>query len=289
MIIDAHQHYWKLDRGDYEWLTPDLKNLYKDFLPDDLTPHLTENNISGTIAVQAAASEDETLYLIELAKKNPSILGVVGWVDLEAIDAIERLDFLINAGQGLLKGIRPMIQDIADPSWILKPKLDPVFRALEDRNLTFDALISPFHLQNLETRIKKHKRLKVMIDHGAKPNIAHDQRSIWSLNMERLSRYPNVYCKLSGLTTEAGENWTEANLKPFMSDILWLFKPDRVIWGSDWPVLNLASNYKEWLEITQRFCNRFTKDQKSKIFRDNAIDFYNLDCLINNTSESENE
>lgn len=277
MIIDSHQHFWKLERGDYAWLTEDIRPLYRDFLPSDLRPILADNSVMGTVAVQAAETEQETLYLLELARENPSIMGVVGWVDMEADDAVQRLEHLVAVGGGMLKGIRPMIQDIQDPNWILKPQLDPVFKALEKMGLTFDALVLPIHLRSLRERLSSHRGLKVMIDHAAKPYIEDGCRSAWSADLEMLSKNPNVFCKLSGLLTEAGPNWSEAAIRPYLAEIFWHFTPERVVWGSDWPVVNMASSYREWLDIALRFCERFSAAERTAIFGGNAIKFYGLD------------
>jgi len=276
MIIDAHQHYWKLERGDYDWLTSDLANLYRDFMPDDLRPLLTANGVVGTIAVQAAATEAETLFLLELAKTNPTILGVVGWVDMEVPDAIARIDHLLDIGGGLLKGFRPMIQDIEDIDWILKPSLDPIFKALEERDLVFDALVLPKHLRNLEARLIKHPNLRVVIDHAGKPPIAQRSRSGWIAAMKRLAQLPNVYCKLSGLVTEADNEWREADIQPYINDIFKLFSPQRVIWGSDWPVLNIASNYDVWFDLARRNCESFDASARDGVFGKTAVECYQV-------------
>src|SRR5690242_13973039 len=149
MRIDAHQHFWRLDRGDYAWLSPALTPLYRDYLPRDLVPHLEAAGVTATILVQAAATEAETRFLLEIAKRTPFVAGVVGWVDMEAADVEERLAALARGGAGYLKGIRPMIQDIADPNWILSPRLDRAFDALEALELRFDALVRPVHLEPL--------------------------------------------------------------------------------------------------------------------------------------------
>lgn len=279
MIIDAHHHYWKLDRGDYSWLTPDLEQLYRDYLPDDLTPHLDRYNVKGSVLVQAAPTVAETRFLLDLAKNSPSILGVVGWVDMDADDAIAQLDELIDYGGGYLKGVRPMVQDIEDVNWLLSNRLDRVFEAFAEREMVFDALVRPMHLSNLEIRLRKHKSLKVVIDHGGKPEIRHHVRSAWSDAMMALASNTNAYCKLSGLVTEAGEGWRAQDIRPYIANLIYCFGPERLIWGSDWPVLNLASNYNDWWDLAQLCCGHLRAKERELIFGGNAREIYALDVL----------
>lgn len=276
MRIDAHQHFWQLERGYYDWLTPDLSAIYRDFLPSDLSPILQSNNVEGTILVQAAPCEAETYFLFELAKSDPSVLGVVGWVDMESPDAVERLKEMAEESGGLLKGIRPMIQDIPDADWILSDCLAPVFEELQRADLVFDALILPIHLNNLDALLDAYPRLKIIIDHGAKPPIADRCRSKWAADLERVARHQNVFCKLSGLVTEAGHDWVEADIRPYIGEIIRCFTPNRVVWGSDWPVVNLASDYSSWLEIVERYCARFTPSEQAAIMGENALNFYGV-------------
>lgn len=279
MIIDAHHHYWKLDRGDYSWLTPELADLYGDYLPDDLTPHLRRHKVKGTVLVQAAPTVAETRFLLDLAKTSPSILGVIGWIDMDADDAIAQLDKLIEYGGGYLKGVRPMVQDIEDVNWLLSSHLDQVFAAFAERELVFEALVRPMHLSNLENRIRKHKALKVVIDHGGKPEIRHHVRSAWSSSMMSLADNTNAYCKLSGLVTEARADWRAQDIRPYIADLIYSFGHDRLIWGSDWPVLNLASNYEEWWALAQLCCGHLGAEEREAIFGRNALKVYALDVL----------
>ena len=249
MKIDAHQHFWKLERGDYGWLTPDLKPLYRDFDPDDLRPLLEAAGIDGTIAVQAADTEAETEYLLSLADRYEWIMGVVGWTDLEAKDApatIERM-----AQHTKLVGFRPMIQNIDDDAWMLKDNLRPALETMAALNLTFDALVMPRHLGHLSEFLKKYPNLRVVIDHGAKPEIHLGNFDSWAADMATIAKSPQAFCKLSGLTTEAGPNWRPDDISDYIDKILQVFTPARVLFGSDWPVLNLASDYGTWSSIVQ--------------------------------------
>lgn len=275
MIIDSHQHYWKLSRGDYNWLTPDMVPLYQDFLPKSLKPCLDRNGIVGTVVVQAAATEDETRFLLDLAKSDPTILGVVGWVDFEAKDVARRLERLVDYGEGYLKGVRPMIQDIGDTTWVGSSAIDAAFHALADMDLTFDALVKPIHLPTLHARLQRHSSLKTIIDHCAKPNIAQNSRSRWSSDLARLAELPNVYCKLSGLVTETGPHWDFTELRPYIADVRYHFGAERLMWGSDWPVLKLKTCYSSWIEGVKEH-QKWSQEEFHKIFYQNAVDFYNL-------------
>lgn len=249
MIIDAHQHFWQIARGDYGWLTPDLPELYRDFMPSDLAPIMQRNDVQGTILVQAAPSLAETEFLLQIAEKTPFVLGVVGWVDFADPDAPATIARL--AAHPKLIGLRPMIQDIRDDDWMLQDKLTPAFEAMIAHDLVFDALVLPRHLSRLKRLVARHAELRVVIDHAAKPAIADRQFDSWAADMAALAAQEQVCCKLSGLLTEAGENGSKADLAPYIAHLLRIFGPGRLIWGSDWPVLTLAASYDSWLEIAK--------------------------------------
>lgn len=242
--IDAHQHFWALARGDYDWLTPDLAPLCRDFLPHHLAPLLAACGIQRTVLVQAAPTDAETDFLLTLADANPMIGAVVGWVDLARADAPARIARL--AAHPRFRGVRPMLQDLPDPHWLLEPRLEPAFAALVDCNLSLDALIRPVHLPVLLALLKRHPELRVVIDHGAKPDISARAWQNWAPLLARLAAETNACCKLSGLVTEAGSDWTPADIAPYARHILGCFGPERTLWGSDWPVLNLATDYGGW-------------------------------------------
>ncbi|SMP16205.1 amidohydrolase family protein [Shimia sagamensis] len=258
MKIDAHQHFWKLARGDYSWLTPDLQPLYRDFGPKDLRPLLETAGVDGTIAVQAADTEAETEYLLALADEHDWIFGVVGWTDLEAADAPEKIERM--AQHPKLVGFRPMIQDIKDDAWMLKDNLRPALEAMALHNLTFDALVMPRHLGHLLTFLEKNPNLRIVIDHGAKPAIRDGHFDTWATDMTRIAQSSEVFCKLSGLTTEAGPEWALDDLSPYIERVLQAFTPARILFGSDWPVLNLASSYGAWLAIVQNAVKGHCRD-----------------------------
>ncbi len=276
MIVDAHQHYWQLDRGDYAWLTPSMALLYRDFLPDDLSPLLAASGIGSTVLVQAAATEAETHYLFDMARHTPSIAGVVGWVDMAASDAPDRISNLKAASGGLLKGIRPMIQDIPEDDWVISRAVDAGFAALESMGLAFDALVYPRHLANLRTRLERNPGLRAVIDHCGKPDIAQGEFDAWARGMRDMARHTNASCKLSGLLTQLAEGQPVDAVRPYAEFVLEEFGARRVIWGSDWPVLGLRSGYEDWFRLAQSLLAVMPAEDVEAVLGGNAIRFYGL-------------
>jgi L-fuconolactonase len=274
MRIDAHQHFWQPQRGDYGWLQPELKALYRDFLPEDLQPLLAAARIDGTVLVQAAPTEAETRYLLRLAERTPWILGVVGWVELDTPDAAERIFGL--AREPRLRGIRPMLQDLPDPDWILAPSRAPALAALERSGLVFDALIHPRHLGNIVTLARRYPRLAIVIDHAAKPAIDEGWSESWAEGLAEAALCPNVSCKLSGLPTQSAAPPTAAALKPYFDHLLRLFGPARLLWGSDWPVLTLAADYGRWLSLTEELLAPLPRPDRDAILGGTAARIYRL-------------
>jgi len=273
--IDAHQHFWDLQRGDYGWLTPDLVPLYKNFAPSDLEPLLKSTGVNGTILVQAAPTLAETKYMLSLASQHDFIKGVVGWVDFEADDALDNISEL--AAIAKLVGIRPMIHDIADNDWMLNPQFTPVFKQLIQQNLVFDALTRPLHLPNLKQLIDRHPDLKVVIDHGSKPDIKNGEMEPWATQMAGIAAASNASVKLSGLVTEASSDWTVEQLKSYVDHLLTHFGSSRVIWGSDWPVCTLASTYDQWHDATNALLDPLSDTEKADILGNNATRIYGLE------------
>jgi L-fuconolactonase len=276
MIIDAHQHFWDLSRADYGWLTPDAGILYRNYLPHDLLGTLRANGVDATVLVQAAAAEDETHYLLQLADAHPFVAGVVGWVDFESPDAPQRIGSLAAVGGRKLKGLRPMIQDIADCAWITKPALDASFRSMIAHDLVFDALVRPKHLSALRERLIRHPKLCAVLDHAGKPDIARGDIDAWANDIQRLAGDTSSFCKLSGLLTEAGDRNSADDLAPFVAHIFSCFGPERVIWGSDWPVLNRVSGYTQWLELARNLVNRFAAGHAAEVLANSARRLYRL-------------
>ena len=240
--IDAHHHVWRVDRGDYGWLTPDLP-ICRDYGLADLRPLLGE--ITATVLVQAAPTETETAFLLDTARGSGGLVrGVVGWTDLAAPDAPGRIAAM--AADPLLLGLRPMLQDIAETGWILRAEVQPALQAMAAAGLRFDALVQPRHLPLLPDVCARHPALRVVIDHGAKPAIAAGRFQPWADAIARVARETAAACKLSGLVTEAAPGWKAADLRPYVDHLLACFGPDRLMWGSDWPVVNLAGGYTRW-------------------------------------------
>jgi L-fuconolactonase len=276
MQIDAHQHYWNPERGDYGWLTPDLALLYRTFGPDDLAPLRERAGVSRTVVVQAAQTVDETRYLLGLARDEASIAGVVGWVPM--LDANAPALIAELARDPKFKGVRPMLQDLPDDNWIANPALKPAVDALIAHDLAFDALIFTRHVDALETFIKRFPQLRVVIDHGAKPPIRDGSTGwhVWAEGITRLAQLPHVHCKLSGLATEAAQGWTEATLRPYVDHLLAAFGPKRLMWGSDWPVLNLNGDYLLWHSIATELLASLSDAERDAVFGGNAAAFYRL-------------
>lgn len=275
MKIDAHQHFWDPARGDYGWLTSDLAVLYRSFEPDDLAPLLRAQDIDGTVLVQAAATVAETDYLLGIADTNAFILGVVGWVDLEAPNAAKQI--ADRARHSKLVGLRPMIQNILDTDWMLRDSLAPAFEAMIEHGMAFDALTLPKHLLNLVELCSRYPDLRVVTDHVSKPDIARGAFAPWAADMTRLANETGACVKLSGLVTEAGPHWKIAGLARYVDHLLAQFGPDRMIWGSDWPVCTLACSYARWAEATEALLAGLTAMERAAIMGGNAAKFYRLE------------
>ncbi|WP_242107168.1 amidohydrolase family protein [Luteimonas aquatica] len=275
-IVDAHLHFWRLARGDYAWLTPENTALYRDFSPADIAPALKAHGVQSAVAVQAAATEAETRFLFEIAREHPVVAGVVGWTDFEAPDAAERIAALHEQGRGLLKGFRPMVQDIADADWLARPALDPAFDALVALDLSFDALVRPAHLPALLARLRRSPELRVVIDHGGKPDIGGSGFGAWAGQIAQLARQAGTVCKLSGLLTEAQEDATLADLQPYAAHLFDSFGPCRMMWGSDWPVVTLRADYAVWLASAKALVGRYARGYEDEVFSQTARRCYRL-------------
>ena len=272
---DAHHHVWQLARGDYGWLTPALAPIHRDFAIDDLAPLLATRGIGATVLVQAAPTVAETRWLLDVARASGGLVrAVVGWADLAAPGAIATLGTL--AADPLLKGIRPMLQDLPDPGWIERPDVQPALAALPGLGLRFDALVTPRELASLRRMLARHPGLAVVVDHCAKPAIALGAWQPWADDLAAIARESSACCKLSGLVTEAGSRWTVDTLRPYVDHVVNAFGSDRVIWGSDWPVVNLASGYTRWAEATDALLAGLSDEERAGILGGNALRFYGL-------------
>lgn len=275
MIIDGHFHCWRLARGDYAWLTPALAPIWRDVALEDWRRESAPFGVEGGVLVQAAPTEAETAFLLAQAEADASVLGVVGWVDLLAPDAPERIAHLASA-HPKLKGLRPMLQDIADADWMLRPALAPALEAMAGRGLVFDALVKPLHLPRLLTLCRRHPALAVVVDHGAKPAIAAGEWQPWADDLARLAAGTNAVCKLSGLLTEAGPRPARGAAARWAAQLLATFGPQRLLWGSDWPVLELAASYRDWWDDTQALLAPLDAAERAAVLGGNARRVYGL-------------
>lgn len=270
--IDAHQHLWQIARGDYGWLTPALGPIHRDFAPEDLAPLLARHGIDRTILVQAAPTEAETRFLLAIAAETPFVAGVVGWADFEAPDAPARVAAL--AADPLLVGLRPMVQDIPDLAFLARASLAPAFAAMVAHGLVFDALIKTPHIPATLALLAREPRLTVVIDHGAKPDLVADDLAAWREGIMALAAHPCTFCKLSGLVTEAGPGWSLDTLHPVVDHLLMTFGPDRLIFGSDWPVVTLRASYERWFDAAQTLLDGCSEAQRAAIFGGTAQRVY---------------
>jgi L-fuconolactonase len=274
--VDAHHHIWRLDRGDYGWLTPALVPIYRDVDLADLRPLLATASVEATVLVQAAPTLAETRFLLDVARNSEGLVrGVVGWADLGAADAVQTLETL--AGDPLLKSVRPMLQDLADPDWIARPHVQPALAALPQLGLQFDALVKPRELTALLRVLERHPDLGVVIDHCAKPDIAGHGWQPWADDLAALARHTRAHCKLSGLVTEAGADRSVEALRRYTDHVLQCFGPERLLWGSDWPVVTLAATYEEWVGASDRLLADLSRADQDRILGANARRFYGLE------------
>jgi L-fuconolactonase len=277
IMVDAHQHYWQPSRGDYGWLSDAPESLRRSFLPPDLAEERKAAGVTFSILVQAAPTEHETRYLFELARHDPAVIGVVGWVDMEADDVGARIDALIREGDGLLCGLRPMVQDLADPNWLARPSLDRAFDCIEDCGLSFDALVGMPQLPALRQRLRRHPQLSVVLDHAGKPAIGEGRFDQWTAWIDELAQHPTLHCKLSGLLTLLGEPMHEDAIEPYVADLFAHFGAERLIWGSDWPVLTTHASFSHWLSVAMQLTERYAPQSLADVFAGNAARFYALD------------
>jgi L-fuconolactonase len=275
MKIDSHQHFWKYDPTRDKWITAQMKAIQKDFLPNDIINTLKINDIDGTVAVQADQSENETDFLIIQANEFNWIKGIVGWVDLQAENITDRLDYYSSFNK--LKGFRHLIQDEKDPDFLETIAFKNGISALQKHNFTYDILIKPNQLVAANEFVRNFPNQKFVLDHIAKPNIAKNDIFQWSKQIKELARNENVYCKLSGIVTENHWNlWNEADFKQYLDVVFEVFGTKRLMFGSDWPVCMLAAAYSQVVEILDNYMADLSENEQNLIWGQNAIDFYNL-------------
>lgn len=274
MVIDAHVHFWKFNKQRDAWITDDMKILQQDYLPEHLASTLKRNGVDGVIAVQASQEEVETRFLAELAKTHPLIRGVVGWIDLQADNIAERLAHFTQYTS--IRGYRHVVQ--AEPDdFLLRPNFQRGIRALQPYNYTYDVLIYHNQLKPAIEFVAKFPDQKLIIDHCAKPDIRHKKIDEWKVLMKEIAQQPNVYCKLSGLFTEAAwKTWSAAEFYPYLDVVFEAFGTDRLVFGSDWPVVLVSGIYVQWKSLVEKYLERYPEEEKEKVFGLNAVAFYGL-------------
>jgi len=275
MIIDSHHHFWRVERGDYHWM-PDGGVLRGDYLPGDLRALLRRAGVDRTVLVQAAQTEAETHFLLDLAAETDFVAGVVGWLDFEDERFGDKLEQLRDHPKFV--GLRPMLQDVADDEYILRPRVMDNLRRVEALDLPFDILTYPRHLPHVLAALDQLPRLRAVVDHISKPPIAAGRLAGWADDMAAVAAHRNVSCKLSGIVTEADQaNWNSSDLAPFVRHVFAAFGEDRVMFGSDWPVCLLAASYAEALNALRTILDPdLSADGMNKLFGHNAAAFYKL-------------
>lgn len=277
MRVDAHQHFWQPARGDYDWMPKGDPILDRRYGPADLAPHLARHGIDRTVLVQAAATVAETDYMLGLADADDRVGAVVGWVDFERPEDRQTLARL--ARHPKFRGVRPMIQDIDDVDWMLRDDVQWGYRAVIDLGLRFDALGFPRHLDNFLRLLGRYPEMAVVVDHGMKPQIrdhSNDSFAHWAEGMSAIALETRAFCKLSGLVTEARADWTVEDLRPYVDHILTAFGPDRVMWGSDWPVCRLRASYDAWIGAAETLTEDLAPADRDAVFGDTAARFYGI-------------
>ncbi len=275
MHIDAHQHFWMYSPAEYEWIDDSMAALRRDFLPDDFKRAMESTGFHGSVAVQARQTLEETRWLLELAERSPWILGVVGWVDLRSPDVRTQLKAL--AQNPKLVGIRHIVQSEPDDHFLLQPDFLRGISLLEEFDLAYDILIYTKHLPVAAEFVERFPRQRFVLDHLAKPPIKSGNIDSWAQGISRLASFPNVFCKLSGLVTEADwQDWQPAHITPFLDVAFESFGPDRLMIGSDWPVCLVAASYARAVNVVKSYLLQKKPDWQDRVLGGNARRFWRL-------------
>lgn len=275
MKIDSHQHFWHYNPGEFGWINDQMSVIRKDFLPADLKVELDKTGFDGSIAVQARQHLEETAWLLELASNHNFICGVVGWVDLCSTGLTKQLE-LLSANKKLV-GVRHVIHDEPDDNFMLRPDFLKGIEQLQKYGLTYDILIFPKHLPNTLQFVKAFPDQVFILDHIAKPHIKNQVFTPWKENIEKLAKFPNVHCKLSGMVTEADwKRWKEEDMIPYLEIVLENFGFERVMIGSDWPVCKVAGQYGKVMEIVRNFIQNLSVAEQRAVLGENAQRIYNI-------------
>ena len=274
-IIDSHQHFWKYDPDQFPWITDSLYPLKRDFLPTDLKQIYSENKIDGCVAVQAAQTEAETNFLLDLAEKHDFIHGVVGWIDLKAATLEDDLQSFASFKK--LKGFRHILQDEQDSRFICQPNFQDGLEMIFSEGYCYDILVYPHQLRGALETVSRFPNGSFVIDHLAKPDIKHKSMEEWKALIGEFTIFPNVHCKLSGMVTEHDwKDWKKEDFYPYLDVMMDTFGENRLMFGSDWPVCLLAGSYNDVKGIMKSYLENFQIKTQSKIWSENAIKFYNL-------------
>lgn len=274
MIIDSHVHFWKFDPIRDAWITNEMTAIRKDFLPKDFSFYLNKNQVEGCIAVQADQSDEETSFLVDLAKENPFIKGIVGWVDLTS----EKLEESLQKYQSekLIKGFRHIAEG-EEMGFLLQENVLNGIEKLHQFNYTFDILLRQHQLLNAVKLSEKLPDQSFILDHCGKPDLKTNDLKDWKLNISELAKNPNIYCKISGLLTQGNLNLIdEKSIFEILDFIFSQFGTQRLVFGSDWPVMLLGGNYALWLELISKYLAQFSKEEQRLFFSGNTVTFYNL-------------
>jgi L-fuconolactonase len=274
MRIDAHQHFWHYAPVRDSWITDEMSVLQRDFLPEHLETELVEQGIDGSVAVQADQSEDETRFLLQLAQRHPFVVGVVGWVNLRAADVAERIEQFSRFER--LCGVRHIAQ--AEPDdFLARGDVVRGIGALGDFGLTYDILVYAHQLPTATSLVEKLPDQPFVVDHLAKPRIREGELEPWAAQMSELASHPNVWCKVSGLVTEADwSRWRAEDIHPYLDVVFEAFGPERLMFGSDWPVCLLAASYRRVRELIDEYAACLSTAERDKLFGGNAVRFYGL-------------
>ncbi len=285
MIVDSHQHFWRYDTGEYGWIGDELASIRRDFLPTDLARELGAVGVDAVVSVQARQTLDETRWLLELAAANDFIAGVVGWVPLVSPGVIDTLESLVQDPR--LCGVRHVLQDEADPGFAASRDFNRGIAALRGFGLAYDVLVYERQLATATALVDRHPDQVFVVDHAAKPRIRDGAFSPWREGMCELARRPNVFCKLSGLVTEADPRaWTRATLEPYADVVLSAFGPSRVMFGSDWPVCLAACSYERWLATVRELCAGLSATERESVLGGTARRAYDLDATRPDATEA---
>lgn len=275
MKIDAHQHFWRYDPVQHAWIDDAMAALRRDFLPSDLAPVLRQHQIDGTVLVQVDQTEAETYALLRLVQESPFVKGVVGWVDLKAPDVAERLAYF--ARFDALKGFRHIVQAEPDDRFMLDPAFQRGIGHLKDFGFTYDLLVYPHQLPAAIRLVATHPEQRFVLDHIAKPPIRAQVREPWASLLRTLAQHDNVWCKVSGLVTEADfDTWTPSHIFPYLDVVFEAFSENRLMFGSDWPVCRCAATYDQVLSLIENYTTGHRAEARRKLFGENAVAFYKL-------------